>query len=194
MRKISPALFGMVLILFLLPWISVSCGGQKVFTFSGTDLSIGKTIEIPNGFGKVTKQTSRDWKASLALLSGLAGLVVSFVIKKERLRSNILMFASVFSGVMLFEMRNHLNSEILKQGGGIISIDFHFGFWAAMIIFFGISIFILLDQYGYLGKITSRMQSNNSYNNSVSASFCSECGAKISSADTFCSECGHSLK
>ena len=194
MLKMCPALFGVGLILFLLPWISISCGGQKVLTFSGTDLSIGNTIEIPESFGKVKKHTSRDWKASLAFLSAIAGLIASFVIKKERLRGYFLMVASIFSGMMLFLMRNHLNSEILKQSGGMMTIDYHFGFWAATITFFGISIILLLDQYGYLGRINNKFQTNYPYKNLTTTSFCNQCGAKMSSTDIFCSECGHSLK
>ncbi len=44
MGKVSASLSGLAVLLFMVPWITVYCGEQKVFTFSGTDLVIG---EVP---------------------------------------------------------------------------------------------------------------------------------------------------
>lgn len=59
MRKISPNLLVLTILLFLLPWVRLSCGGQKIATFSGMDLAIGKTIEIPFGESKKALSTHR---------------------------------------------------------------------------------------------------------------------------------------
>ncbi len=84
MGKISSGLLGLVVLLFLLPWITVSCGGQKVFTFSSTDLAIGKSVEIPQAFAPPKQENTRDVKATIAFLFGIIGVVKGFLIRTAR--------------------------------------------------------------------------------------------------------------
>lgn len=139
---------GFALILFLLPWISLSCGGQKVFTFSGTDMAIGKTIEPPQAFGKQVKQTTREWKATLALIAGIIGAIAGFAVKEARVRQIFLISSGSIGGISLFLLRNKLNTVIFKEAGGMVAIDYHFGFWAAMLLFFGVGILNVLSLKG----------------------------------------------
>lgn len=50
-KKISPVILGIALICFFLPWINVSCQGEKVGTFTGIKLVTGTTIEQRGMFG-----------------------------------------------------------------------------------------------------------------------------------------------
>ena len=49
--KVSPALFVITTLCFLFPFVTVSCNGQKVATFSGVELATGTTVEQPQVFG-----------------------------------------------------------------------------------------------------------------------------------------------
>lgn len=42
-----------VLLCFFIPWISVSCGGQEIATFSGYELTTGKEIDLGIGSEEV---------------------------------------------------------------------------------------------------------------------------------------------
>jgi hypothetical protein len=194
MGKISTGMIGFALVLFLLPWISLSCGNQKVFTFSGTDLSLGKTIQAPQYFGPTQKQTTRELKATLALLVGIVGFIASFVVKEERVKQIALTACGSIAGILLFLLKNKVNADIFQQGGGMVSVDYHFGFWATMLLFFTVGGLNILSLTGYLDKGTSNVKNNIALKSPQQTSFCSQCGAKVLQDDTFCSECGHALK
>lgn len=50
-KKAIPAILGLALICFFLPFVTVSCQGQKLMTFSGIQLVTGTTIQEPQMFG-----------------------------------------------------------------------------------------------------------------------------------------------
>ena len=58
-KKFSPAIFGIVLICFILPFVTVSCQGQKLATLTGIQLITGTTIKQPNMTGKKQRLISQ---------------------------------------------------------------------------------------------------------------------------------------
>jgi hypothetical protein len=102
MGKVSSSLFGFALLLFLLPWITVSCSGQKVFTFSGTDLAIGKTIEVPQVFEAPKKESAREGNATIAFLAGIAGILAGFLVKTGRGQRIVLSICGGAGVILLF--------------------------------------------------------------------------------------------
>lgn len=194
MGKISSGLFGLALLLFLLPWITVSCGGQKVFTFSGTDLAIGKTIQVPQAFGPPKKENTREWKATVAFLTGTVGTLAVFLMKVERVQRIVLTICGIAGGIFLFLLKSKLDEGIVRQGAGMVTIDYHFGFWLSMLLLFGVGILNALSFTGVLEKFAGGADRGITYKGPRKPSFCSQCGAKVSPDDVFCSECGHSLK
>lgn len=194
MGKISSSLLGLAVFLFLLPWITVSCGGQKVFTFSGTDLSIGKTVQVPQAFAPPKKENTREEKATIAFLAGIAGILAGFLIKVERVQKIVLIACGGIGGVFLYLLKNKLDGEIVAKGGGMVTVDYHFGFWLSMLFFSGVGILNVLSLTGVLEKYTGGAVSGITFKSSPQPSFCSQCGAKVSPDDVFCNECGHSLK
>jgi len=194
MGEISSGLLGFVLLLFLLPWMTVSCSGQKVFTFSGTDLAIGKTVQVPQAFAPPKKENTREWKATVAFLAAVAGTLAGFLVKVERIQKIVLISCGGIGGILLFLLRSKLNSDIFLQGGGMIIIDYHFAFWLSMLLFFGVGILNTLSLAGVLDNFSSGAMSSSTFKGTTKPFFCSQCGAKVSQEDTFCSGCGHSLK
>lgn len=194
MGKVSSGLLGLALLLFLLPWITVSCGGQKVFTFSGTDLSIGKTIQVPQGFGPPKKENTREDNATIAFLAGITGLFAGFLIKEDRSQRIASTVCGGIGGIFLYLLKNKLDGEIVAKGSGMMGVDYQSGFWLCMLIFFGVGILNILALAGVLEKVTGSAVSGISSKSPPQPSFCSQCGAKVSPEDTFCSECGRSLR
>jgi hypothetical protein len=71
-RRFSPAMFGAILLCFLLSFVTISCQGTNIeFRFSGFDLIFGKTIN-----GEVFEPLT---PARLAFFAALIGLGVSFI-------------------------------------------------------------------------------------------------------------------
>jgi hypothetical protein len=194
MGKVSSGLLGLAVLLFLLPWITVSCSGQKVFTFSGTDLAIGKTIEVPQALEAPKKENTREYNATIAFLVGIAGILAGFLMKTGLVQKIVLSIcggAGVFS---FFLLKSKLDREIVAQGAGMITIDYHFGFWVSLLLFFTAGILNILSLAGVFEKFTGGTVSIITFKSPPKPSFCSQCGAKVSPGDTFCGECGHSLK
>src|SRR5207245_11091900 len=78
-KNASRAIFVLALISFFLPFVTFSCQGQKVATFSGIQLMTGTTIQQPQMFGSPKEQKmGAEPLAVLAFLCGIAGLAVSF--------------------------------------------------------------------------------------------------------------------
>jgi hypothetical protein len=91
-RLLSPAGFGLVLILFLLPFATVSCGAgtERVdATLSGVDLAIGSmpAVSSPDGSAETAQAMAELWVQEsdlepLALLAGcavVAGMLIGLV-------------------------------------------------------------------------------------------------------------------
>ena len=73
LRKISVGSFALSIVVFLLPFMSVSCQGQKFHTFSGRELVTGTDIDNKDMFSGATK-TEHVPASPLALFSLLAAV------------------------------------------------------------------------------------------------------------------------
>ncbi len=47
-RAIRPALAGIIVLCFLLPFVTITCGGQKLAAISGVDMALGREIKPPD--------------------------------------------------------------------------------------------------------------------------------------------------
>jgi hypothetical protein len=76
------------LLLFVLPWVTVSCADQTLVSMTGVDLATGHITMGANPMGgastAVPAQHSGDLFVILGAVLILAGLVVSFVLKGSR--------------------------------------------------------------------------------------------------------------
>ncbi len=133
---ISSAKFGLIIVLFLMPFVNVSCSGMVNIPLSGMDLATGKTIEMKEPFsGKVQRQKiDPEPLAAIALGCAVLGLLVGFV----KARPARLLNAAFGGGgaVLLLLLKNKIDSEVMKEGGGIIALNYEFAFWATLILFF----------------------------------------------------------
>ena len=79
--KISPAAFGLAVICFLLPFISLNCAGNTLSTASGFDIAVGKAFadvdEVQEK--KESSPGTEFWFVVVALVFGVAGFVVAWL-------------------------------------------------------------------------------------------------------------------
>lgn len=190
MRKISSGMFGLMILLFLLPWNSISCNNQKFITLTGMDLATGKELSG----GLYGTQKIIEGKATAALIVAVVGLLVCFLLKKK-LVNIVQSVCGWLGGILLCLLKGKINQEALTQGAGMLIVNYHFGFWASLLLFFAVGIANTLYFLDILKKVDfGAIIKNVSLGGQPHAGFCSQCGTKISSENSFCSECGHSLK
>lgn len=117
---------------FFLPFVTVSCGGVKVFTLTGRQLATGTTIEQPQAFGGTQKQqVAADPYAALAGICAVAGIALTLLGRK-------LSGPSAASGglgaVLLLIMRSRIGDQLQKQGMGMAKADFEAGFTITLLL------------------------------------------------------------
>jgi len=71
LRAISPALFAIVLICFLFPFVDISCSGDQVASFDGLDLIFGKTVQ-----GSEYRSADVTFASALAFFFAFLGFAV----------------------------------------------------------------------------------------------------------------------
>lgn len=186
-KKLSPAVFGIALICFSLPWITVSCQGEKVATFTGIQLVTGTTVKEPQMFGPPKeRKVNGEVIAMLAFATVIAGLGIGFLKgKKGAIGSAVV---GGVGTVLTLLLKSKLDNDILRETGGMLQVDYGAGFYLTLISFLsviGINAYSIMQEKGLsLPQIKSQ----------TGHKFCSQCGARIPPDSAFCSECGHSLK
>ncbi len=132
---ISAAKFGLIIVLFLMPFINVSCSGIINIPISGMDLATGKTIELKEPFsGKIQKQKiNAEPLAVIALGCAILGFFAGFVKSKPARLINAV--AGGGGAVLLLLLKSKIDREVLKEGGGMFTVHYEFAFWAALILF-----------------------------------------------------------
>ncbi len=175
LKNISPAIFGIALLFFLLPWVELSCQGHKVVSVNGFQLATGTTIE--------RQKTKGEALAVIALLSTIAGLILCFL--KHRMKNLILIVVSGLGTIMLLLLRVKLDGDILREGRGMVQLNYNAGYYLTLLSFLSVIGINAYSKYGGGKKLPYQALTGVS-----SYKFCSECGSKNPVTNTFCSECG----
>ena len=155
-RRVSPVMFAVIGLAFLLPFVTVKCSGQDLVSMKGLDLVTGAEPDINEEFeesfndfgegfevdGEETQVETEQFVESdendpniwaiIALGSAIAGLVVSLVL---RLRARTL-GATITAGLVflaLIILRFDLSGD-LDEAQGIVTIDYRFGYWIALLL------------------------------------------------------------
>ena len=75
----------------------------------------------------------REPLAMVALLCGVAGLLVSFSSTKVGIYTAV--GAGAVGGLLLFLMKARLDNEVLRETGGMIRVGYAEGFWLVLILY-----------------------------------------------------------
>jgi hypothetical protein len=136
--KLPPILFGVVILCFFLPFINVSCSGQKVMSITGVQMVTGTTFDEPSLFG----ETSKSHKAKAEPLAAIILFLAAFgflPLLVPSLYFKIWDFVVSISGaVLLLAMKTKFDGEFVRQGGGGLSgltLEYGIGYWLSFILF-----------------------------------------------------------
>ena len=131
-KRLSPVIFAVALLGYFLPFVTVSCQGQKVASFTGTELVFGTTVQEPQMFGPPKPhRIDAEPLAVLAFLCCLAGFALGFA--KSR---NSEIGAAAAAGVGFFALmllRSKLEDQALRQSSGAFQVVHEFGFWLVVL-------------------------------------------------------------
>ena len=160
-RYLSSCLFGLAILLFLLPFSEVKCSSTTLAGNSGLGIALGWQWKIALGgknsdwMQKLAKDapsgTQKELKdkpnvfAIVALVSAIAGIIFSFF--RTGNRSLFIMSAGILAAIMLIalmiQFKLVLQSSLSEKGaknewmGSIIRVQFTFWYYLCLVLFSG---------------------------------------------------------
>lgn len=145
-KKFSPAFYGAIILLFFMPFVNLSCGGQTIMSITGFQLITGTEVNASGVFGgelNTTNEASTEQKkevesqplAVFAFVAALVGLILSFL--KIRFISLVNIVVSITGAVLLLLLKINLDgdADLNISGQNVITLDYQFAYWLSIILF-----------------------------------------------------------
>lgn len=153
-RARSPFMFLVIGLCFFLPFVSISCSGQRIATLSGIGLATGEDVKVDESFMEELEEleglgTTTDSEADaaapeteendpslwaiIALAGAGLGVIVGFVMR-GRPRSIGSLLATLVGLAGLIGLRFDLEGDI-SEGEGLVAIDYRAGYWITALLF-----------------------------------------------------------
>jgi len=199
--KISPLIYAATLVAFLFPFFTVSCGGQRVSSFTGMQLAVGTTVDQPQLFGPAQqRRINPEPLALIAALCAVGGVILGFVRKRTALAAAV---AGVVGAVSLLWMKSNIDEQILKQGQGLLQANSEIGYGLAVLLFIAGGAwngyeFVRAEKKVHTGAPIPVLGPNaldsNANSPPVPRRFCGGCGTAIALNAQYCGACGRRLE
>ncbi|RPI05891.1 MAG: hypothetical protein EHM64_05020 [Ignavibacteriae bacterium] len=138
LKKFSPALFGIILICFALPWVNLSCEGHNAAAFSGLQLVTGTTVEQQN------QKVKSEPLAVAVLVLTILGFALSFL--KDKKSSVIPGIIGAAAFILLLMLKSKIDTDASSQS---IQVQYAIGFWSVLVLLVGT---IVLNGYLYFSS------------------------------------------
>lgn len=122
---------------FLLPFLSLSCGGQKLMQLNGTQIAFGTSLDqSAQVLGSQTKQKiDGNPLATVALLCAIGGAVMSILRKGFPLATGI---AGVVGALCLLLLRSAVEGQVTQRGMGVITVSYEPGYIVTLLLLLGL--------------------------------------------------------
>jgi hypothetical protein len=140
LKKFSPGFYGIIILLFFLPFVNLSCSGQTIMSLSGFQLITGADYKANSMFGETTtSETKADEKiesqplALFALLAAVIALAISFV--KIRMMSLVNIVLSALGAIFLILLKINMDGDAKLSAQAVITLDYQFAYWLSIILF-----------------------------------------------------------
>lgn len=143
-KKFSPGIFALIIILFFLPFVAVTCSGQHVTTLSGIQVVTGTTVSDPSAFGQTAsaQKVGGEPMAIVAFILPFIGLGLSFLKSRKSSIAPAIIGGLGAASILLIKAR--IDDEVFKQGQGMLQTEYQIGFW---LIFWGYILATALNIY-----------------------------------------------
>ncbi|UNK78736.1 hypothetical protein MNQ96_14435 [Sphingopyxis granuli] len=161
---------GIALLAFLLPWMTVSCASQKVAEASGFGLAFGR-INAMGQTSQADSGASMNLWLILSLVAIAGGLFLLFTRGREAAKwvigTSAAAFVLIFVGTWRYS-KDAILAEVAKNGGNgereqaalaMIQIDWHFGYWLALLALIAAGVMAWLVMSGKEAEAEAKMRS-----------------------------------
>jgi hypothetical protein len=133
LKKFSSTPFLLCLFLFFLPFVDVSCQGQKISSLTGIQLAAGATIQQAQPFGRPKAQRiDAEPLATLTLLCVVAGGLIAFLGSKANAIIPALLSGAGAS--MLLLLKAKLDNDALAHGQGLLQVEYEPAYWLCFLV------------------------------------------------------------
>ena len=126
LKNFSPAVFGIILICFMLPWVNLSCEGHNAAPFSGIQLVTGTTVEQQN------QKVKSEPLAVAVLVLTILGFALSFL--KDKKSSIIPGIIGAAAFILLLMLKSKIDTDASNQS---IQDQYAIGFWLVLVLLIG---------------------------------------------------------
>jgi hypothetical protein len=140
LKKFSAGFYGIIILLFFLPFVNLSCSGQTIMSLSGFQLITGADYQPNSMFGETTTSEAKENKkvdsqplALFALLSAVIALAIGFV--KMRTMSLVNIVLSILGAIFLILLKINMDGDVKLSGQAVITLDYQFPYWLSIILF-----------------------------------------------------------
>ncbi|HMC31579.1 MAG TPA: zinc ribbon domain-containing protein [Candidatus Angelobacter sp.] len=195
--KVSPVLFLVTVLCFLLPFVTVSCNGQKVATFTGVQLAAGTTVEQPQMFGRpMEKRVDAQPLATVAFICAIAGIGLSFLGVRAAIAPAI---SGIVGALLLVWLQSKLSSDISKQAQSMFRLEYESGFVLTLILFVAAAAW---NAYVFFSsRTTPALAASPPLANAaavggaptIASAACPHCDQSVSGGARFCGGCGKAV-
>ena len=149
-KMFSPALFLLALMCFALPWMHVSCQGQRIATLTGIQMVTGTTIQ-QQGMGMFGQRKAQKIPpepfAIIVCIITVIGLVMGFI--RGRTSSMFSGAAGAIACILLLILKTKIETDAFRESQGLLHVDYAIGFWFFAILCMAA---VALSVFTYMGS------------------------------------------
>ena len=175
---ISPSLFIVAIICFVLPFVNISCGGETA-TISGVDLAKGFEI-----FGE---KVEPNLLAIVAIIVALIGAVM-FLIKNTTARI-VQVVVGVVGAVALIALKILFEQKV-TEGGAPVGISWLAGYYISLMAMIGGSVSSLITVLSGNNPVPAA----STVNSRAGGVICPKCNKMNEAGNNWCRWCGTNIK
>jgi len=175
-RVFSPALFGLILICFLLPFVNISCSGQELGSFNGLQLITGTKIQ--------GEAIDPHPIAIIIFLIAIIGLI--FALVKTKLGNVICSIVAGAGFVFTLLLKSNIDGEIAQER--YLTAEWGVGYYFTLILFV-----VAVGFNIYLMTTKKNLPKSPGISVPKGGKFCPQCGTRNDADSGFCSECGYRM-
>lgn len=132
-RILTRSFLGAVIVFFLMPFSTLTCGGAKLITMNGVQLATGTTLSNKNPFTGAPKQgkIKPEPLAAAAGVAAVLALLIAFIGgNKGKIGAAV---GSSSCALLLLLTKFKVDQNALEKGQGMVGVQWEFGFWLALL-------------------------------------------------------------